>query len=127
MARDSQQAYVVIDMSFLPDELRELVIEDASAGGRSYGITIVEQFHNGPAVNPVYGYYKSPNPDEENWQATQNEFGFSYDDLSADADAVRSKAADDAAAEAADIKAKEDAAVAAVTGDDDSKTKNKMK
>lgn len=110
MARGSRSApaYRHVDISCIPEELREEILVDANAGGKDFGITVVEIAHNGPAQTNIYGVYKDA---EELWLEAQVEYGFSETnpnvDLTAEAEAK-------AQAEADEIKAAEDAELAAV-------------
>jgi hypothetical protein len=129
-ARSSAAAYTLIDISGLPKELQDEIVQDAAAGGADYGVRVVEESVNGAARAPLYGVYKGE--DEERWTEAKKELGISASkvddaDVSAasgpDADprreaALREAAAQRAAAEADRIRASEDAEVVAVTGTD---------
>jgi hypothetical protein len=76
VARDEKRntaAYRLVDVSSIPSEHYDEVIEDASTGGGLYGLRIVEVVYNGPAQQPIYGVYKE---DEEKWKEAQSDFGF---------------------------------------------------
>ena len=110
MARGSRSAsaYRHVDTNCIPDEAREEILSDANAGGKDFGLQIVEIAHNGPAQTNIYGVYKH---DEERWLEAQAAFGFEEAntevDLTAEAEAK-------AQADAAAAKAKEEAELAAI-------------
>ena len=128
----SAAAYVLVDLSDLDDDVRKDIVEDASAGGGTYGIRVVEEVINGAASAPLFGYYKG-GADEERWTDAKKELGLSAseaDDSTVYAGAgglaldprreaaLREAAAQRVESEAARIRAGEDADVAAVTGED---------
>lgn len=121
MARQNgEAAYVIVDLSTIEDgEVRQMILDDANAGGAGFGIRIVEAFQNGPATTSIYGYYKSPNPDEENWNETKAEYGLSVDAAeAADDNAVREAAAGTAQSEADLARAAEEGELGQIVADD---------
>lgn len=140
--RRSEPAYVLVDPSALPDELRDEILEDANAGGETYGLRVVEEMVVGGARAPLYGYYKDvkdpANPEkllndsETRWNNAKTELGISSAEVSDDevapfgatADprreaALRQQAQSQALAEATRIQEMEDGEVAEITGDRD--------
>ena len=111
MARGSRSAaaYRHVDINCIPEELREEILSDADAGGKDFGLTVVEVAHNGPAQTNIYGVYAGEASDL--WDAAKAEFGISEAnpdaDLTADAEAK-------AQADAEAAKAKEEADLAAI-------------
>ncbi len=94
--RGSKQAYFYVDVSKIPQEAREALVEDASMGGAQYGMRIVELIHNGPAQSPVYGVYYGE--DEKKWALAQEELTFDSEEADDEVLAKASAAADAAAA-----------------------------
>lgn len=75
MARDatkSKAAYTLVDLSDLPADVRQEVMEDALAGGGEYGVRVVEEVHNGAARAQIFGYYHA---DQEKWDEAKKELG----------------------------------------------------
>jgi len=131
----SQRAYTYIDISELEDDLRKDIIEDANAGGGLYGVRVVEESVFGGARAPIYGVYND-GPDADRWAAAKKELGLSSstigDDQIAPASvevtdprreaAIREAAAQRVEAEAARIRAGEDAEIEAITHGDPDQT-----
>lgn len=116
MARGDRgkQAYRRVDISCIPDEALPEILSDVEAGGKEFGLQIVETVHNGPAVAPIYGVY---NFDEERWAETQSEFGFE-EELNEDNEEALTKAAQaKAEREAEEARKKEEEEIAAITGE----------
>ena len=91
----SAAAYRHVDISKLPLEAIAEILSDADAGGREFGLRVVEIIHNGPAQTPIYGVYKE---DEDRWTEAKKEFSIDEDgdpNLDLTDDAAR-KAAEDA-------------------------------
>lgn len=91
----SKAAYRHVDISKIPPEAIAEVLSDADAGGREFGLRVVEYIHNGPAQTPIYGVYKE---DEDRWTEAKTEFGIEDDtdqNLDLTDDAAR-KAAEEA-------------------------------
>lgn len=126
-------AYTLLDISELDEELRKDIIEDARAGGGLYGVRVVEESIFGGASAPIYGVYKD-GPDADRWAKAKKELGISGSEI-ADGDvvagagaveitdprreaALREQAAQRVEAEAARIRAGEDAEVARITGEE---------
>lgn len=121
-------AYTLVDLSDVEPDVRKKLIEDANAGGGTYGLRVVEEVINGSARVPIYGYYRD-GPDEELWSSAKKDLGLSADDVDDD-DVVPAQLEPDAAKEAAlreeaarqatdlaeRIRAKDDAAVEEIVG-----------
>lgn len=105
----SAAAYRHVDVSKIPEEARGEILADADAGGREFGLRVVEIAHNGPAQTPIYGVYKQ---DEETWLETKVDFGIEED---GDVD-MTAKAEAEAAEAAAKMKAAEDAELEKISG-----------
>lgn len=76
MARaQSKAAYYLVDLSELPTDVKNDILEDAAAGGGDYGCRVVEEIHNGPARAALYGVYYGE--DDEKWQKAKADFGIS--------------------------------------------------
>lgn len=128
--QNAPAAYTLVDISELPDEIRDDIIEDANAGGGQYGIRVVEESVNGGARAPIYGYYRD-GEDAERWTKAKKKFNLSAaevddgDVVGAGVDitdprreaAIREGAAQRAEQQADRIRAGEDAEVEAITGD----------
>lgn len=124
----SQRAYTYVDISELDDDLRKDIIEDANAGGGLYGIRVVEESIFGGARAPIYGVYND-GPDAERWAAAKKELDLSSSTIGDDQiapvgievtdprreAAIREAAAQRVEAEAARIRASEDAEIEAIT------------
>lgn len=108
----SKAAYRHIDLSVLPDEHRAEILSDADAGGREFGLQVVEVIHNGPAQAPIYGVYYH---DEPLWDDAKKEFGIEEDgDVEKDlTDQAEHRAAEEAAAQ----RRREEKEIADITGD----------
>ena len=113
MARGSRSAaaYRHVDINCIPEEHREEILGDADAGGKDFGLVVVEIVHNGPAQSNIYGVYTQ---DEERWLEAQADFGFEEAntavDLTSDAQAKAEAAAEEARLrEEAELAAVEDA------------------
>lgn len=132
-AKHSAAAYTLVDLSDLDDDLRKDIVEDATAGGGLYGIRVVEESVNGGARSPIFGVYKD-GPDADRWTQAKKDLeitGTTVDDSEAYAgtgievtDPLRAAALREAAAQKADaladsIRAGENDALAAITGDTD--------
>lgn len=101
----SAPAYRHVDLSQFSEDIRAEIIGDAEAGGREFGVVMVEVVHNGPAQTPIYGVYSHA---EEQWAGAKAELGIeeaSTDvDLTAEASEVASQQAEAmAAAENAEL------------------------
>lgn len=133
MPRKSKAAYFYVDLSEIPEQHRQEVLEDAVMGGTEYGVREVETVHNGPARRAIYGVYYGP--DEAKWAAAREQFGLDEasltdEELEAREEALRESAKAEAEAEAAKIEAAEEAEVRRVTGetaDEEAPKKNKAK
>lgn len=127
--RSTAAAYTLIDVSALPDEIRQQVIDDALIGGPDFGVRVVEEAVNGPARSAIFGVYKGE--DEERWKEAKKELKISSTEIpdgevapsgaSVDVDprreaALRQAAAEQAAAQADNVRTAEDAEVEAITG-----------
>jgi len=137
----SKAAYFLVDLTLLSAEDAKLIIEDAAMGGGEFGVRVVEEVHNGPASQPIYGVYYDVVPgtgDETKWNAAKAEFGISVDELGvekteeeqlaemeAEEARLRAAAASDAEAEAERVRAAEEAELEAVTKQNASANKNK--
>jgi len=77
-ASRSKAAYSLVDLSDLPRDIRDELIADAGAGGGNYGLRVVEEVHNGPAIAPIYGYY---HVDEERWTQAKKDLGIGSTDV----------------------------------------------
>lgn len=106
----SVQAYSIVDISEFHDEAKQALLEDAEAGGKVYGLTVVEQYVNGPMRSSVYGYY-----DAELWEAGKKELGIDQGEEELDEEQLRKKAEEEAAAAAELAQRREEAALKAVT------------
>lgn len=124
----SQRAYTYVDISDLDDDLRKDIIEDANAGGGLYGIRVVEESIFGGARAPIYGVYND-GPDADRWADAKKQLDLSSSTID-DGDvapvsievtdprreaAIREAAAQRVEAEAARIRAGEDAEIEAIT------------
>lgn len=101
MARDpnkSKAAYTLVDLSELPAETRQEVLEDALAGGGDFGIRVVEEVVNGAARAQLFGYYHA---DQEKWDAAKSELGIASDEVDDTEVSGTSDATTDPRAEAA--------------------------
>lgn len=129
----SNAAYTLVDLSGLDPEDRKAIEDDAANGAGLFGIRVVEEVVYGGARAPLYGYYKD-GPEGERWAKAKKEYGIGADDaedaevrgnaggIGTDARreaALRQAAAQRAEAEAAALRAGEDAAVREVTGETD--------
>jgi hypothetical protein len=110
MARGSRSAaaYRHVNISSIPVEAREEILSDADAGGKDFGLVVVEVAYNGPAQTNIYGVYAK---DEDLWLSAQAEFGF--EELNTDVD-LTADAQAKAQADAEAAKAKEEADLAAI-------------
>lgn len=136
--RISKAAYFLIDIHRLPPEARREVIEDAAAGGGTYGVQVVEIAHNGPATQAIYGVYYDtagtnrwragktedvgkPIQHESLWLEACQEWNIDPLTLETDEEAAATKAQLAADADAAAARQREDAdlALAGVKTDDD--------
>jgi hypothetical protein len=128
-------AYQLVDISALDPQDRRVLVEDARAGGGTYGLRVVEEAINGGASAPIYGFYKGTR-EEELWNKTKEDFGLEAEDVADDAvypstglgveitdprreAALREAAAQAAEADAAAIRAGEDAELREITGETD--------
>lgn len=125
----SKAAYSLVDISDLPRDVRDAIIEDAQAGGGEYGVRVVEEMVNGPVRSPIYGVYDF---DAEKWDAAKAELGIvatdipdnevqSETDVDEREDAQRAAARESAQTEAARIREAEEAEVRRVTKEDEDK------
>lgn len=112
----SAAAYRHVDVTCIPQEHREEILNDAEAGGREFGLCVVEQAHNGPAITNIYGVYKGDA--EAAWELTKEEFGFSEENPDVN---LTAKAVDDASAAAEAARAAEEAELAKIAGEDKKK------
>lgn len=113
----SAPAYRHVDITCIPEEHREEILSDADAGGKDFGLVVVEIAHNGPAQTNIYGVYKH---DEERWLEAQAELGF--EETNPDVDLT--DAATVAAAQAkAEQDAKDEAELNAIGGSGSKKSK----
>lgn len=126
MARDpkkSKAAYVLVDLSDLPADIKQEVLEDALAGGGEYGVRVVEEVHNGPARAQIFGVYDH---DADKWDEAKKELGITGSEVEdgevvatethspLEEAALRQKAEQMALAEADRIRTAEDAEVQAI-------------
>lgn len=74
----NKAAYTLVDLSELPEDIRAMILEDASAGGKEFGVRVVEETVNGPARAAIYGVYDH---DVEAWNAAKEEFGISGEEI----------------------------------------------
>lgn len=129
MARvPSKAAYYLVDLSELPLDIKREIILGAEAGGGDYGVRVVEEIHNGPARQNLYGVYYGP--DDELWQKAKADFGIASEQVADEAvsgeapvdpakeAALRQAAEEAATAEADRIRTAEATEIAAVTGDE---------
>jgi hypothetical protein len=79
-------AYTLVDLSDVEPDVRKKLIEDANAGGGTYGIQVVEEVINGGARAPIYGYYRD-GPFHERWDKAKKDLGLSASDV-ADGDVL---------------------------------------
>lgn len=133
MARNNSRgkaAYTLVDLSDLPADVRQEIMEDALAGGGEYGLRVVEEVHNGAARAQIFGYYRDVKKadgtfftrkndaggeveignDETKWNAAKAEFGITSSDE--DDAAVSAEAGNDPRTEAALRQAAEQKAAA---------------
>jgi hypothetical protein len=119
MAKDA--AYEVVDLAVFEPAQRAEIVNDALEGGGKFGIIVVEEFVNGPARQPVYGfYYDTPltppeRQAEAKWREALARFGVAAPDPASSAEAVRAAAEAQADQMAAELNAREDEAVKAIT------------
>jgi hypothetical protein len=126
----SRQAYTLVDLSDLEDELQKDIILDASEGGGIYGVRVVEESVNGPARAPIYGVYND-GPDADRWVDAKKQLGITGSEVDDSevragagveitdprrAAAIREAAARQVENEADAIRRGEDAEVEAITG-----------
>lgn len=123
--KSSAAAYFLVDLSELSAETRQMIMEDAYAGGGDYGVTVVEEIHNGPARQPIFGvYFDTPETalekqSERKWGETKATLGLSTaTDAEADPEALRAKADAVATASAEATQAAEDAELRRITGEE---------
>lgn len=128
-SKDVSAAYTLIDLSDLPDDVRQDIIEDATGGGgNEYGVRVVEEAVNGPARQALFGVYKGDDADK--WAAAKEELGISGSEVD-DAEvtgidtldprreaALRQAAIERAGAEAERIRTAEEADIAEIVGDE---------
>lgn len=122
-AARSMAAYVIVNIAAFSEAAQAELIDDAAAGGKTYGLRVVEEYINGPARQPVYGVYKD---DEELWNETKAQLGIEEEALDAeepDEDALREAAQQQADADAARVDAAHKASVdKVVNGEGDTNT-----
>ena len=105
----SVPAYRHVNVGCIAEDIRGEILEDAEAGGREYGLKVVEIAYNGPAQTNIYGVYTH---DEDLWAAAKAELGIDEQiDPSLD---MSSAAAAKAQVDAEAALAAEQAALAAV-------------
>lgn len=99
-AARSSAAYSIINLAAFAESVHEELVEDAAAGGKIYGVRVVEEYINGPVRQVVYGVY---HVDQELWEEAKAQLGIEEEALEAeepDEEALRkeaeAKAADDA-------------------------------
>lgn len=126
-AERGRPAYTLVDLSDLPAEHRQEILDDAMAGGGTYGIRVVEEVINGPARQPMFGYYEH---DADKWDDAKKELGISASDVADDevkpgplvdenAEANLRQRAEEAANREADrIRQAEDKELQAITGEE---------
>ncbi|TXH45945.1 MAG: hypothetical protein E6Q97_30580 [Desulfurellales bacterium] len=106
----SAPAYRHVDLSQFSDDIRAEIIGDAEAGGREFGIVMVEVVHNGPAQTPIYGVY---NHAEEQWAQAKVELGI--EEAATDVD-LTAEAAETASQQAEAMAAAETAEIEKISG-----------
>jgi hypothetical protein len=109
---DDKAAYAIVDITKLTSAQRAAVKEDAMMGGGQLGLTVVEEYHNGPAREYLYGYYYGTSAEAKYLASGLVDSA----DGAADAETLREQAQQQASTTAADISAKEEAEVAAIAG-----------
>jgi len=118
----TKQAYTLVDLSRLHKETRKDIIEDAYGGGGIYGIRVVEEHINGPAVAPVYGFYND-GVDAEKWDAAKKQLSINGSAVEIidpqRVEALRGAAVSKAASVASRVRAAEAKAVGDIVGDND--------
>lgn len=141
--RSGSAAYVLVDISQLDKADRKVLVEDANAGGGTYGLRVVEHAVNGAATAPLYGYYKD-DPDAERWTKTKADFGLEANDVGDDevipstglgievTDPRREAALREAAAQAAEdeaqrIRSGEQEAIREIAGEDDEESAARLR
>lgn len=124
MARKSAlPAYTKVDLSRFTPEQRAILIEDAATGGAEYGIRVVEEVINGGASFPLYGWYHTDEVADKKWTEAREELGISDEEI--DEDQLDEAARVSADAEAARIRAAEEAREREITHTDPPAVKNK--
>jgi hypothetical protein len=116
----SKAAYTLVDLSEVPAEYLQDILEDAATGGGEYGVRVVEESINGGASHPIYGVYDH---DVAKWEQAKEEMGagtltLTEEEAEKREEALRSQAEAAAAVAAAKLDETEAAEVAEVTGDD---------
>lgn len=116
----SRAAYTLVDLSEVPSQYLQAILEDAALGGGEYGVRVVEESVNGGASHPIYGVYEH---DVEKWEEAKLEmevgtFTMTEEEIAEREEKLRGQAAAVAQAQANALDAADAVQVAAVTGDD---------